>query len=117
MWPFGRKTAQPALAPAKAAETTRALSLLLPEEVSSLGGLPGKAVAAVVEGPTPSPGIAVPLEAVRPNPVFVAFLHSVIRARGPSDPGLRAAAAAQRDGWVYVVDLRTPGGPQGQVPS
>jgi hypothetical protein len=81
------------------------------------GGLSGKAVAAVVEGPTPSRGIAVPLEAVRPNAVFAAFRHGVISTRGPSDPGLRAAAAAQRDGWVYVVDLRTPGGPQGQVPS
>ena len=27
-----------------------------------------------------------------------------------------AAAEAQEDGWVYVIDLRTPDGPQGRVP-
>jgi hypothetical protein len=116
MWPLERKAAPPVHNPATAAETASVLSLLLPDEVASLGGLPDNAVAAMVQGHTPSPGVAVPPENVQPNPAFVAFLHSVIRTRGPSDPGLRAAAAAQRAGWVYVVDLRTAGGPQGAVP-
>jgi hypothetical protein len=43
-------------------------------------------------------------------------MHDVIRTRGPEDPGLHAAAARQGDGWIYIIDLRTPGGPRGKVP-
>lgn len=43
-------------------------------------------------------------------------MHHVIQIAGPKDPGLQAAAAEQGDGWVYIIDLRTPEGPQGRVP-
>jgi hypothetical protein len=52
----------------------------------------------------------------RVNPDFVEFMHDVIRTAGPADPTMQEAAAMQGNGWVYVVDLRTPDGPQGRVP-
>jgi hypothetical protein len=56
------------------------------------------------------------VEGFRVNPVFVDFMHEVIRTVGPADQDLQAAAAGQGDGYVYIIDLRTPEGPQGAVP-
>ena len=86
------------------------MSILTPQEVQTLGGLPGQAVAGLLVGPFGSPG------SFRPNRVFVDFLHDVVRSAGPTDPELQAAAQAQGEGSVVIVDLRTPEGPQGRVP-
>jgi hypothetical protein len=51
-----------------------------------------------------------------PNPEFVRFMHRVIREAGPRNASMQASAAEQRDGWIYVIDLRTAEGPQGYVP-
>jgi hypothetical protein len=88
----------------------RVVSILTPDEARGLGGLPKKAVVGTLAE------LAGEVEQFRPNPAFVEFMHEVIRSVGPGDAGLRAAAAAQGEGWVYVVDLRTPEGPQGRVP-
>ena len=64
----------------------------------------------MIEGDPPSP------ERFRPNARFAALMHRVIATAGPHDFELQAAARAQREGWVYVVDLRTPEGPGGRVP-
>jgi hypothetical protein len=91
-------------------EPTRALSFLTPEQATRLGGLPAEAVVGVFLGD------AVNVQQFQPNRVFVDFMHDVIRRRGPEDPSLRAAAAEQGEGWLYVIDQRTPEGPQGRVP-
>jgi hypothetical protein len=84
------------------------LSLLPPKIVKKLGGLPPAAICGVLGGDhAPS--------SFRTNPKFVEFLHGVIQKVGPEDHELRAAAALQKDGWVYVIDLRTPDGPHGRV--
>lgn len=49
------------------------------------------------------------------NPVFVDFLHKVIKKHGPSTAGLIAAARKQGEGLVVIIDGRTPT-PDGQVP-
>jgi hypothetical protein len=49
------------------------------------------------------------------NPAFVDFLHEVIRGHSVSDPELIASAIRQVDGWIYVLDGRTPT-PDGAVP-
>ena len=85
-------------------------SILSPEEVSSLGGLPGEAVAGAYEGEDMG------VENFHPNQAFVDFLHGVIGTAGPDDPDMISAARRQGDGWLYVIDLRTPDGPQGRVP-
>jgi hypothetical protein len=86
------------------------LSILSPEEVGSLGGLPDEAIAGTIVGDVPAP------ETFQPNPRFIEFMHQVIRTAAPADPDFRAAARMQGNGWVYIIDLRTPDGPQGRVP-
>lgn len=102
MWPFKRKV--------HAGSHLRVLSWLTPAEARSLDGIPGEAVIGVYSDDPPNP------ESVRTNRVFVDFMHQVIAAAGPKDPGLIAAARQQGNGWFYVIDLRTPEGPQGRVP-
>src|SRR5262249_4525582 len=47
--------------------------------------------------------------------VFVDFLHDVIARRAPDQPGRIAEARRQGNGWVAVIDQRTPT-PRGAVP-
>lgn len=92
--------------------SARVLSFLAPEQVSSLGVLPPEAVVGFLAGET----LDDDEREFRANRVFIDFMHDVIRRTGPQDPELRAAAAAQGEGWLYIVDWRTPEGPQGRVP-
>jgi hypothetical protein len=89
----------------------QAHSLLSPEEAASLGGLPAEAVAGTHSGEDTS------LDDFRPNQIFIDFMHHVIRSAGPGVPDISAAARKQGEGWLHVIDLRTPDGPQGQVPT
>jgi hypothetical protein len=104
MWSFRRdkslKPEQP---------TQRVLSLLTPDEVQSLGGLPGEAILGVYAGPTDS------LESFRPNRTFIDFLHRVIADFGSRSQELMEGARQQQKGWLYVIDWRTPEGPNGKV--
>ena len=106
IWPFGK-------AQAAAAEPMRnVLSILSPAEAQALGGLPSEAVLGTVRNG--DKGVA--LDRFVPNPLFVEFMHKVIGTAGPDDADLQAAAAEQGEGWVYIIDLRTPEGPLGRVP-
>jgi hypothetical protein len=105
MWPFGRTAADGS----GGQQGQRVLSILSPDEVAALGELPGQAIAGILVGDAWS------LEAFRPNRVFVDFMHEVLRTFGPDDPGLQRAAAEQGDGFVAILDGRTPT-PQGAVP-
>jgi hypothetical protein len=110
MWPFRRKKPFSSSSDRPDENIRQVLSILSPEEASALGELPGEAIAGIMEGE----GFSV--DRFRPNQAFVEFMHHVIRVAGPADPGLQAAAQEQGDGWVYIIDLRTPEGPQGRVP-
>jgi hypothetical protein len=55
-------------------------------------------------------------ERFRLNPAFVEFMHDVIETVAPDDAGFKGAAREQGEGWVAIIDLRTPEGPQGNVP-
>ncbi len=50
-----------------------------------------------------------------PNEEFVAFLHETIAQRGAAVPGIVRAASIQAEGWLYILDGRTPT-PRGEVP-
>ncbi|MBI1257943.1 MAG: hypothetical protein GC204_10765 [Chloroflexi bacterium] len=93
----------------------QAVSLLKPEEVKALGGLPNEAIAGMMKVDAANPKKISP-EQFRPNPAFIRLMHEVIKSTGLDDPDLRAAAAQQGEGWIYIIDLRTPEGPQGRVP-
>lgn len=108
MWPFRTRAVREAHPPLSG---NRVLSVLAPQEVAALGGLCREAIAGVFDRDEES------VDTFWPNPAFVEFMHSVIQARGPEDPGLRQVAAAQGNGWVYVIDLRTVEGPSGNVPT
>jgi hypothetical protein len=86
------------------------LSILSPHEVQALGGLPVEGIAGRFEGE------AISVDTFRQNPAFVEFMHRMIETAGPDDRDMQAAAQEQGDGWVYVIDLRTPEGPSGAVP-
>ena len=113
MWPFGRK-AQSATAEVagSGSGTARVLTFISPYESEALGGIPWEAVVGEFSG---GPG-DMSVESFRPNPAFVAFLHETIRLWGPRDPELRASARSHSNGWIYIIDLRTPEGPLGRVP-
>nr|XP_018900857.1 PREDICTED: uncharacterized protein LOC109032950 [Bemisia tabaci]XP_018900858.1 PREDICTED: uncharacterized protein LOC109032950 [Bemisia tabaci] len=101
------------------------LSILTPEEAEACGGLPAEAIAGTLQSdPTPSastPGGKPPsgsdaASGFKPNPVFSAFMHNVIRTHGPLDQSLQQAAENQKSGYLYVIDFRTPDGIMGRVP-
>jgi hypothetical protein len=50
-----------------------------------------------------------------PHRLFVEFLHQVIARHAANDPGFQAEAQRLRDGWIYIIDQRTPD-PAGTVP-
>jgi hypothetical protein len=104
MWPFARKkTAQPEQ------QTQRVLSFMTPAEVQSFGCLPSEAVLGVYTDSTDS------IESFRPNRTFIDFLHRIIVDVGSRSPELAAGARVQQNGWLYVIDPRTPEGPNGHV--
>lgn len=57
----------------------RVLSLLTPDQMHALGGIPVEAIVGAVDGEELS------VETFRQNPAFIAFLHDVIRRHGPND--------------------------------
>jgi hypothetical protein len=109
-WPFRRETSAKAPDSEIPRHEAKVLTFLSPEEVSSLRGLPDEGIPGYFVGDSPT------TENFRPNHQFMEFLHQVIRTAAPLDPGLRATAREQRNGHVYIIDLRTPEGPMGQVP-
>ena len=92
----------------------------LPHEVVFDHGLPSQAVAGEVFGEvvqratTNDPGEIKP-EQFAQNSAFVQFLHASLARHAPHCPGVLQEAARQRDGWVYIIDGRSPD-PQGTVP-
>ena len=90
--------------------STDVLSILSPAEVAALGGLPRDAIVGVFRDEAGT------LDRFLANPEFLDYLHEFIRTAGPNDLELRQAAALQVSGWVYLIDLRTPEGPTGNVP-
>jgi hypothetical protein len=115
MWPFrnNKKQEQPKQSPPE--DTRHIISVISPDDIASLGRLPNEAIAGFLVR-EPNAGEKLAPEHVRPNPVFIEFMHQVIRRSGPDDPQLQAAAKQQQAGWLYIIDLRTPEGPQGRVP-
>lgn len=99
---------RPAAAPSLAAER-KIVSLLTPAQVEALGELPSFAICGVCEqhdGET----------IFRENRLFLDALHAAIARFGDNDAALAEAARRQGQGYVYVIDRRTPEGTAGSVP-
>ena len=115
MWPFKRSKRKKQTEPSSPEDSFQVLSVLQPDDVESLGGLPDEAIAGLINS-NPNTDDKISVEQVRPNPAFIHFMHDVIKMFGPDDPELQQAAMEQKEGWVYIIDLRTPEGPSGRVP-
>ena len=95
-------------------EPQAVLSFLPPDHVFA-NGLAADAIIGSMKTPVAAGGGVTP-DNVAVNPGFVAFLHAFIARTVPTDPGFQRAVADQQDGWVYIIDRRTPT-PGGKVPA
>lgn len=86
----------------------------LSENLVFAHGLPEEAIIGVVRRAL-EPGEPVTPHVFAKNPGFVEFMHGVVERRAPQVPGINSQARRQRDGWIYVIDQRTPS-PAGSVP-
>jgi hypothetical protein len=84
---------------------------LTPQDVDEIGGLPSEAVCGQFDSDVLSP------EHFLVNPVFVDFMHLFISTKGIELPSLMIAAKQQKDGYLYIIDFRTPDGIMGNVPT
>jgi hypothetical protein len=118
MWPFSKKKNENegdtftvvTLGEATEDGSTKAATILSLEEIEALEwNFPGEAVAGHFVEDVVEPG------SFRPNEVFVNFMHHVIETTGPEDPDLIEAAQGVESGALYIIDLRTPEGPDGDV--
>jgi hypothetical protein len=75
---------------------------VLPPETAVERGLPSPAVV----GTVPHDAAEITIETFTPNPEFATFLGFVVAKHGAADPSLVRQAAAEGDGWVYMIDLR-----------
>jgi hypothetical protein len=87
---------------------------LIAPEVAFSQGLAPEAIVGELLRPL-QPGERISPQIFARNRVFVEFLHSVIARYGPEQPGCRAEAKRLGEGWIYIIDQRTPT-PQGPVP-
>jgi hypothetical protein len=77
-------------------------------------GLAEQAIVGVLSRRIDDGGEIVP-ENFRPNQPFVDFLHELLAAEAPQTDDARLQAARQREGYLYLIDGRTPD-PGGRVP-
>lgn len=91
------------------------LSILSPDDIKAIGTLPKEAIAGLIKNDPHNRDKFLP-EQFQVNQDFVRFMHHVIKTFGVDDPALKAGALQQQNGWMYIIDLRTPDGPQGRVP-
>lgn len=81
---------------------------LLPRDTGFTSGLPAEAIAGEFTG------VRTP-EVFRQNPYFIQFMARAIERHAPSSRALTAEAQRQQNGFVYILDKRTPT-PDGRVP-
>ncbi len=98
----------------KPGEEPQDLVTSLPPEELFIKGLIPEAIVGVLKTPLKKSEAIKPENFVR-NKVFNDFMHEFIARGGPELKGLKAKAQQQGEGWVYLIDARTPT-PQGQVP-
>jgi|SRR5579871_237365 len=87
---------------------------ILDDKLVFARGLPSEAIVGILVRPL-GPGEAITAEIFSRNRGFVDYMHALIARRGPELPGLIAEATRQGDGFVFVIDQRTPT-PRGAVP-
>ena len=82
----------------------RYFASLLPHDTGFSAGLPSEAIVGEF---TRGPETLTP-EAFQQNPQFIKFMAYAIGRHAQSCPGLIAEAQRQQNGFVYILDKRTP---------
>jgi hypothetical protein len=90
------------------------VSLLSLEQVEAQGGLAPEAVVGVLTRRAEEDEAITPAAFMR-NRAFLDFMHDVVARRAPRLPGFVAQAYRLREGWLPIVDRRSPS-PEGPVP-
>jgi hypothetical protein len=88
-------------------EGTRHYVTLIPPETAFSQGLCGEAIVGLLVRPLEA-GERITPQVFTPNPAFARFLHSIVAEHAPRQAGCREEARRQVDGWIYIVDQRTP---------
>lgn len=96
------------------ADGTRQFVALASPTAAFTGGLRAEAIVGELTSPLGSEQPISPDSFVA-NSVFRAFLSDVIARNGPDDPGMQAEATRLGQGYIAVIDGRTPT-PEGPVP-
>jgi hypothetical protein len=89
------------------------VTLVCPEDAFSRG-LVSEAIVGVLLRPL-EPQEPITPQVFAKNPAFVKFMHEVIARHGPDQSDCQAEAQRLGEGWVYIIDQRTPT-PGGHVP-
>ncbi|HEY7329885.1 MAG TPA: hypothetical protein VH592_19780 [Gemmataceae bacterium] len=89
------------------------ITLIPPETAFTQGLFPESIVGALLR--PLEPGEAITPQNFARNSVFVKFMHTVIARHAPNEPGFQAEATRLGEGWIYIIDQRTPT-PAGPVP-
>ncbi|HET6425937.1 MAG TPA: hypothetical protein VFG20_19760 [Planctomycetaceae bacterium] len=89
------------------------ITLIAPEIVFSQG-LTGEAIIGALLRPL-EPGETITPDLFARNKMFVEFLHDVIARHAPMQRGCIEEASRLQEGWIYIIDRRTPT-PDGAVP-
>ena len=97
-----------------AGNSMRDFVTLVPAETFSSRGLVNEAIVGVLSRLLEDDEQITPDVFTR-NHVFVEFMHEVIARHAPRDPSFHEEARRQGNGWIYIIDQRTPD-PAGTVP-
>ena len=87
---------------------------LISPKVAFSQGLAPEAIVGVLLRPL-APQEPITPQVFARNRVFVEFMHAVVAQHGPVQGGCQAEAKRLGEGWIYIIDRRTPT-PGGPVP-
>ena len=88
---------------------------VLPPEVFSKAAATGEAIVGTLPRGDSDDDGSISFEGFIPNEGFSRFLHLVVAEHAPTSAGFQAEAERIGNGWVNLVDRRTPT-PEGPVP-
>lgn len=86
------------------------ISYFEPDVLNDLDGLPGEFVCGEIRDAADleDENFDFRPEQVQENPVFTSFLHEFIATQANLNEELKEAAREQKEGFVYMIDQRTP---------
>ena len=91
-------------------EHENTLSLLNKKQIKKLRGKPSFVTCGQFSDNSTNP------EKFEVNSEFIKFMHETISRKAIDLDSFRQSAKKQQNGWLYIIDFRTPNGIMGDVP-